>query len=80
MAVRIPSWRKTAPLVAGQYPVVSLTAAREKHIEARRQLEGGIDPAAQKQADKQGSTFEDVALRWLKHWRSGVTERHAGDG
>jgi Arm DNA-binding domain len=65
-------------LSLGQYPVVSLAAAREKHMEARRQLEEGVDPAAQKQADKQGSTFGDVALRWLKHWRSGVAERHAG--
>lgn len=65
-------------LSLGQYPVVSLAAAREKHMEARRLLDEGIDPAARKQADKQGSTFEDVALRWLEHWRSGVTERHAG--
>lgn len=64
-------------LSLGQYPVRSLAAAREKHMAARRLLADGIDPAAQKQADKHGSTFEDVALRWLEHWRGGVTQRHA---
>ena len=64
-------------LALGQYPVISLAEAREKHMEARRQVAEGIDPAVQKQIEKQGSTFEDVALRWVAHWRTDKSPRHA---
>lgn len=67
-------------LALGPYPDVTLSLARERHLAARRQLESGVDPMAQRKAEKakaEGS-FETVARLWLAHWREGQTERHAG--
>lgn len=61
--------RKT--LALGAYPDVSLARAREKHVEARRQLAEGIDPSALRKADKAravacaANSFEAVARSWF---------------
>jgi len=41
---------KARLLALGQYPDVSLSKARERRDEARRQLADGIDPCAAKKA------------------------------
>ena len=55
-------------LSLGIYPTVTLAAAREAHMEARRRLTAGINPAADKQEQKReaqgANTFKSVALRW----------------
>jgi integrase len=68
-------------LALGVYPVITLAAAREKHMEARRALAGGIDPAAQRKIEKQtangkverqagqGIMFGDAAALWYEHWK-----------
>lgn len=61
------------------YPEVTLAAAREAHMEARRKLAAGINPAAEKQAQRrttQGTTFEDVAKLWLQHWKAEKAPRY----
>lgn len=71
-------WRYRRPFVGtenmlslGSYPEVTLKRAREKREEARTKLEDGIDPGAQRQAEKVASvtaaanTFEAVAREWL---------------
>jgi integrase len=68
----------------GAYPDVTLAMARERHQNARRLLASGIDPMAQRKAEKTAertateSLFASVAEKWLAHWRQGVTERHGG--
>ena len=71
----------------GDYPAVSLAAARELASNLRRQLAAGIDPGERRKADKQArehaaaNTFNHVADEWLakqraldgKHARAEVT-------
>jgi len=62
----------------GSYPDVSLSLARERHAEARKVLAAGIDPMAQRKAEKTQAenSFQSVSLRWLEHWRHGKSPRH----
>ncbi len=72
-------------LALGAYPVVTLAMAREKHLDARRLLDAGVDPMAQKKKEKLAAkvaaenSFNAVAEKWLAHWREGVTAHHADD-
>jgi len=54
-------------LALGAYPDVSLVRAREKRDEARRLLAEGVDPGAQRKAEKaaRAVTFEAVAREFL---------------
>lgn len=62
-------------MALGTYPDVSLKAARERRDAAREQLAAGIDPAAQKQCDKQAAkvdptnTFAAVAELFIEKCR-----------
>jgi integrase len=78
---RFEGKRKTMAL--GKYPDVSLATAREKHSDARKLLASGIDPMAQRMADKTAeqakaeNSFQAVTALWLAHWRVGKSPRHA---
>ena len=66
-------------LSIGTYPTVTLAAAREAHMEARRKIVAGINPAAEKQAQKrtaQCTTFEDAVRLWLPHWKTHKAPRY----
>jgi integrase len=54
-------------LAIGAYPDTSLKLAREKRDAARTALAAGVDPSAQKQAEKGqlADTFEGIAEEWL---------------
>jgi len=61
---------KTQTLTIGSYPEISLAEAREKAIEAKRQIQHGQSPTAIKKAAKEQSkadatTFGHVASKWL---------------
>ena len=68
---RRPSVGKENSLSLGSYPAVSLKRAREKRDEARALLADGIDPGAQRAAQKcageerAANSFEVVAREWL---------------
>jgi integrase len=68
-------------LVIGSYPEVSLKDARARHMDARRLLDEGKNPAAAKQRDRQAkrlsasNTFEAVANAWLEEMKP-----HRGPG
>lgn len=71
-------------LSLGVYPDVRLKDARERRDELRRLLANGIDPSAQRKAekaaihDKAANSFEIVAREWhLKHSQR-LTEKHSG--
>ena len=59
----------------GRYPEISLKAARERRLEARRVLETGNDPGLILQAERaaRSATFEAVAMEWLAMQRNSVT-------
>ena len=51
----------------GAYPDVSLKIARDRREEARKAIAAGVDPAAQRRAERVGheNTFQVIALEWL---------------
>jgi integrase len=68
-------------LSIGKYPHITLSEARDKHQEARKQLENGIDPSAAKKAAKLKRTnaFGVVAEEWYHNKRGGWSENYAKD-
>jgi integrase len=66
----------------GKYPDVSLAQARERHSEARKLFATGVDPMAQRKAEKTAekaaieNSFQSVAAQWLEHWQDGKSPRH----
>jgi hypothetical protein len=69
-------------LSVGSYPEISLSDARVKKDEARKQIANGIDPGAAKKAVKQSATteaetFEVVAREWHVKFISTWTVTHA---
>ena len=78
--------RKEKLMSLGKYPDVPLALARERHAEARKLLATGVDPMAQRKAEKTAekiagensfqSVAESVAALWLEHWQEGKSPRH----
>lgn len=70
--------RKT--LSMGVYPDVGLKVARERRDAARKQLADGIDPGANRKAQKAATTkraansFEIICREWLENKRSNIEE------
>jgi hypothetical protein len=73
-------------LSLGAYPVLTLSGAREAHMEARRMLSEGLDPCAEKRKAKTNSQadpatdvlnrFEGVAWQWFKKWKTGKDKKY----
>ncbi len=61
----------------GAYPAVTLAMARDRRDEAKRLIASGIDPMAQRKAEKAATTaarehhFEAVARDWWLQWQQG---------
>lgn len=68
----------------GRYPDVSLKDARELRDTARKQVAQGLDPVAEKRAQRAAAetsasnSFEVVARQWWQQWHPARSERHAG--
>lgn len=67
----------------GPYPDVPLVVARERHATARRLLASGVDPMAQRAAERAVTfadmginTFEWVASLWTLHWKVDKSAQH----
>ena len=86
------SWRlryqmggKEKSLSLGAYPNVGLKAARAKREAARTQVDAGLDPSAERQADKRrkslaiGNSFEAVANEWSGKQANTWVASHALD-
>jgi integrase len=52
-------------LTLGTYPTVKLADARKKAQAARRKVDGGTDPAAEKQLAREGDTIADLAKDYI---------------
>lgn len=74
---------KEKVLALGTYPEVSLSEARERRAEARKQLANGLDPGEVKKALKAAkiagyeNTFEAVTREWHGRFKPQWSERHA---
>jgi integrase len=74
--------RKEKLMTFGKYPDILLATARERHAEARKLLATGIDPMAQRKAEKTAervaseNSFASIAAQWLDHWQHGKSPRH----
>lgn len=70
-------------LTIGAYPLISLLDARARAIEAKKQLQQGIDPSAEKQTEKasrkerQSNSFEAIAREWHTKNKPKWSEKHA---
>lgn len=66
----------------GPYPSLSLADARERRDAGRKRLVNGMDPMAERRAEKtavkeaKDHTFEKIAELWLEHWRGNKSVRH----
>lgn len=74
---------KEKRLSLGTYPAVSLKAARAMREDAKQLLAQGIDPAANKQAQKasrserNANSFEVIALEWFDKFKVTKSEGHS---
>jgi integrase len=74
--------KKEKKLALGSYPEISLLNARQRRDEARRLLAQGIDPSADRKAQKQAilqeiETFELIAREWHTRFLSTWTTKYA---
>ena len=61
--------RKAKLLSFGEYPQVSLRAARQRRDEAKALLRDGVDPAKHRKAARasaSNATFQSVAMEWFE--------------
>ena len=68
-------------LTLGTYPLLSLKEARERSVDAKKQLNGGIDPSVQKKLASRAweNTFETIAREWHDNKKSAWSENYAED-
>ncbi|MDR2819309.1 MAG: integrase arm-type DNA-binding domain-containing protein [Desulfovibrio sp.] len=76
---------KQKMIALGTYPATSLKDAREKHYQAKKLLEQGLDPGEKKKIDKAAAvkasreasnTFKVVARQWLEKRKSDLTKKY----
>jgi integrase len=63
----------------GTYPLVSLKEARSRAIDAKKELESGIDPGAKKKAVQGIKNFQEVAKEWFDRFSATTTPRYAAE-
>jgi hypothetical protein len=81
--------RKEKLMALGEYPVVSLAEARDRHLAARKLLGSDVDPMAMRKAEAEAkqreaeaqereteNSFENVARKWWDWWAPGKSPRH----
>ena len=61
----------------GTYPLVSLKEARDRAIEAKKEVEQGIDPAMKKKVVQGGNIFQVVAKEWFGRFTHTATPRYS---
>ncbi|HEY1579024.1 MAG TPA: tyrosine-type recombinase/integrase, partial [Terracidiphilus sp.] len=81
--------RKEKLMALGEYPVVSLGEARDRHLAGRKLLGSDVDPMAVRKAEAEAkqreaeaqeheteNSFENVARKWWDWWAPGKSPRH----
>ncbi|GKW23862.1 integrase [Pectobacterium carotovorum subsp. carotovorum] len=76
---------KQKTLALGVYTEITLSEARQRRDEAKRQIATGTDPSEQKKVDKQlrqtlvDNTFKAIALEWHEYKRPNWSKGYAED-
>lgn len=76
---------KQKMLALGVYPEISVSEARQRRDEAKRQVANSIDPSEKKKVEKQArkvaveNTFKSVALEWHEYKRPNWSKGYAED-
>ncbi|MGB6855347.1 MAG: integrase arm-type DNA-binding domain-containing protein [Terracidiphilus sp.] len=91
---RLWRWRyrfdgKEKMMALGEYPLVLLKEARERHFAARQRLAAGIDPMVERKTEaatrqreveilqrEAEDSFERIARKWWEWWTAGKSPRH----
>ena len=81
---------KEKMMALGEYPLVTLKEARERHFAARQKLAADIDPMMERKAEAETrhretearqreseNSFEKIARKWWEWWSVGKSSRHA---
>lgn len=74
---------KAKELHLGAYPVITLAEARQKLLDTKRTIAGGVDPGAVKKArkqarlEKEANSFEVIAREWHGRYVGQWTAGHA---
>jgi integrase len=63
----------------GAYPTWSITAARAKAVELRKQIDGGEDPATAKRERREAPTVADLIERYTRDHLPSIAEREHKD-
>ena len=76
-------------MALGEYPIVNLAEARERHFTARKKVAAGIDPIVERKAEAESrkreaearqreveNSFEKIARKWWEWWAAGKSPRH----
>jgi integrase len=77
-------------MALGEYPMVNLAEARERHFAARKKLANGIDPMVERKTEAETrqreteerqheaeNSFEKIARKWWEWWAASKSPRHA---
>jgi integrase len=77
-------------MALGEYPIVNLAGARERHFAARKKVAAGIDPIVERKAEAESrkreaearqreaeNSFEKIARQWWEWWAARKSPRHA---
>ena len=71
-------FKGTAKMISlGTHPSVSLKEARDRAVEAKREVSNGVDPSIKKKVIQGGNTFRAVAKEWFDRFAAATTPRYA---
>lgn len=63
----------------GTYPLVSLKEARDRAVDAKKEVEKGVDPSTKKKALQGGDTFRAVAKEWFDRFAPTSTPKYSAE-
>ena len=66
-------------LTIGRWPEWNVTAARERAKALRRDVDGGLDPLAEREETREAPRFPDLVERYLREHASHLAPRNAAD-
>lgn len=70
---------KAKMISLGTYPLVTLKEARDKAIEAKKEVEKGTDPSVKKKVAQGRNTFQTVAKEWFDLFAPTATPRYSAE-
>jgi len=73
-------FKGTAKMISlGTYPSVKVKEARDRAIDAKKDVEQGIDPSVKKKVVQGGHTFQTVAKEWFDRFTPTANPRYSAE-